>query len=542
MKPAIGMLDDLRVSPEAVKRIREGLRLFALGEHAAFGEHMENLRGDDPLAAELLELYITTKTRTPYPALRRKQKLLLEIARRPDLAPIAFEIFALAYTALGEVETAENYFLRCLELADERGEKATMDAARMGLIFLRFLKAEYSSIRSEIKKFFHRPTPSYKPRAFYYLAILEVIAGRPQKALEMLDMLLKKFGTQSGSGVIEMKGLAMRMMGRFDEAMDSFLEAIRLSIDLDSAAGVFPCAKALQLSRLAGIEPPPHELIRKCLRRVKGESSVGLAAAEEIQALLIEDEGEASDMLLSAAEHYRKSYQPMEACLAGLTSAWFAWRTDSSVFPKAVKFLMPLLPLHPGFRNDPLLGNFMVRVESFTEGETSFRSERGLKATLIGGFRVFLDGKEIQVMSWTRKSAIKVFVYLLLSPKHRLAIDHLFYLLWPGTKFNEKTRYRLYVAIDTIRRNLGRRDIISKKGDFYQLDGDVWTDFSEVENLTRLADATLDPAEKKDYLAQAQKLARGEFLPEFPYDRYVDEYRQYYERLRKRAFKEQTDS
>jgi len=31
----------------------------------------------------------------------------------------------------------------------------------------------------------------------------------------------------------------------------------------------------------------------------------------------------------------------------------------------------------------------------------------------------------------------------------------------------------------------------------------------------------------------ARKLARGELLPEFPYDCYIDEHRQYYDRLRK---------
>ncbi|MEO0192254.1 MAG: hypothetical protein ABIM46_05685, partial [candidate division WOR-3 bacterium] len=58
----------------------------------------------------------------------------------------------------------------------------------------------------------------------------------------------------------------------------------------------------------------------------------------------------------------------------------------------------------------------------------------------------------------------------------------------------------------------------------------------ELENLMRLADATRDPAEKEELLARARELAKGELLPEFPYDRHIDEYRQYYNRLRKRLF------
>ncbi|MEO0145988.1 MAG: hypothetical protein ABIM19_04055, partial [candidate division WOR-3 bacterium] len=96
-------------------------------------------------------------------------------------------------------------------------------------------------------------------------------------------------------------------------------------------------------------------------------------------------------------------------------------------------------------------------------------------------------------------------------------------------------RELLYTAMVVARRNLGRPDLLIKKGDYYQLE-DVWTDLGEIENLMRLADATRDPAEKEELLARARELAKGELLPEFPYDRHIDEYRQYYNRLRKRLF------
>ncbi|MEO0191881.1 MAG: hypothetical protein ABIM46_03765, partial [candidate division WOR-3 bacterium] len=67
---------------------------------------------------------------------------------------------------------------------------------------------------------------------------------------------------------------------------------------------------------------------------------------------------------------------------------------------------------------------------------------------------------------------------------------------------------------------------------------DVWTDLGELENLMRLADAVRDPAERKEYLVKARNLAKGDLLPEFLYDKHIDEYRYYYNRLRNRLLQE----
>jgi len=165
------------------------------------------------------------------------------------------------------------------------------------------------------------------------------------------------------------------------------------------------------------------------------------------------------------------------------------------------------------------------------------KDEKGIRAYLIGEFRVFVDGRELKLSKWHNNKAIKAFVYLLLSSNHRIAHDHLFYLLWPRRSYNERSRFLLYTAIDVIRRRIGRRELLTKKRDFYQLE-DTWTDLGEIENLLRLADATHDPAEKEEYLTRARELAKGELLPEFPYDKHIEEYRDYYERLRKRVFGE----
>ncbi|MEO0147062.1 MAG: hypothetical protein ABIM19_09540, partial [candidate division WOR-3 bacterium] len=226
----------------------------------------------------------------------------------------------------------------------------------------------------------------------------------------------------------------------------------------------------------------------------------------------------------------------IEACLTGLSAAYLAWRTSSPVFPDALKFLAPIAPLHPGFKLDPILGRFFQRIEPLLLEEKS--EDQGLRAYLIGGLRVYVNGEEIHPLRWSSKKATKALIYLLLSPNHRIPKDHLFYLLWPRRAYKKSdNRALLYKAIYTIRQAFKDHRFLTKRHDFYQLE-DVWTDLGEIENLIRLADATHDPDQKEKYLARARELASGELLPEFPYDRYVDEYRQYYTRLRKRLFVE----
>jgi len=103
-------------------------------------------------------------------------------------------------------------------------------------------------------------------------------------------------------------------------------------------------------------------------------------------------------------------------------------------------------------------------------------------------------------------------------------------------KYIRKNAVLLYKAIYIVRENLGDSRLLTRKHDFYQLEGEVWTDLGEMENLIRLAEASQTPEEKEELPSRTRELARGELLPEFPYDPYIDEYRQYYERLKKRVF------
>ncbi|MEO0141350.1 MAG: hypothetical protein ABIM88_07395, partial [candidate division WOR-3 bacterium] len=443
----------------------------------------------------------------------------------------------MAYKMIGEMERAENCFLRLLEFSEIiQNNKQIVLRARLNLFYISFAKLRHTELYHELQEFLKEK--GY-PDALYLLTTLDVIQGKLKRALRALNSLLVESGERKffRMGILETKGLGERILGNCEEAMKNYLESIRGFLDFGAAYSVFPCAKAINLSRFSGLKPPSKDIVKRCLSLAKGGSWGEQAAADEIRALQLEDENEAAVRLFEAAKNYYRAYQPIEAFLAGLTSAFLAWRSDSPIFPLVLKFLSPLAPLHPGFKQDPFLGEFFQQIEPLITQSAKKEEWSGIKAYLIGETRVFVDGKEITLRAWHNNQAIRALVYLLLSPRHRIPLDHLFYLLWPRRKYNEKSRSLLYTAIKLVREHLGRRELLTKKGDFYQLE-EVWTDVEEIENLMRLADVTREPAEKEEYLARARELASGELLPEFPYDRYIEEYRQYYERLRKRVFGE----
>jgi len=257
-----------------------------------------------------------------------------------------------------------------------------------------------------------------------------------------------------------------------------------------------------------------------------------MAAASEVEALLASDDAVAARGLYSAGLDYHRAYQPVEAFMASLCAAYLAWQADSPVFQEAVKFLAPLAPLHPGFARDPLFGDFLQSLlPLIQQGHGTIR--RGMRARLLGGLSVSVDGEDLSLHGWRNAKAVAMLVYLLLSPKHRMAWDHLLYLLWPGERHIHSARNRLHVATSTLRKHLGRASILVRKKDFYQLE-ETLTDLDEIEDLVIRAEATQDPARREELFARAAELAREELLPEIIDDPYVDEYRLYYERLRKR--------
>ncbi|MEO0141666.1 MAG: hypothetical protein ABIM88_08995 [candidate division WOR-3 bacterium] len=454
----------------------------------------------------------------------------------PELTAILLNSIGIAYMRTGNLSVSETYFTRALDLP-ETTKKFYSNISLINLLYIWLFKGAYEIIMREASALSLDYPDQYN--IDYIRSVAQIALGYPEKAIELLNFLKSKGlpGMFRRRG-LEIKGLAMRLKGKTYMAQEYYKESLESFIGVTSTYAPFPCAKALQLSRFAGAELPPKSLIRRCLNLAEKGSWGEQAAAQEIQALLIEDDKTCAEALFAAAQSYQRATQPLEACLSGLHSAYLAWKTSSPVFPDVLKFLAPLLPIHPGFKKDPILGDFATRIEPLLATETSSSESKGIRAYLIGEFRVFVNGERLSLKGWRNNKAILALVYLLLSPQHRIPRDHLFYLLWPRRSYrSEDNRVLFYKAIYLIRRNLRDPRLLTKHRDFYQLE-DTWTDLGEIENLARLADATRDPREKEEYLSRAKELANGDLLPEFPYDRHIDEYRQYYYRLRKRLFGE----
>jgi len=515
--------------------VRKGADLLQEGNSAKIAKYLRRLKHENPLALAMLDMVASVLQSRLSETIKKGGSLLSKVSGDLELSEFLFNILGIAYMKMGNHSVAKDYYIRALEITEMIGKPKRTAIIKMNLFSCMMFRAEYESLSKEIQRFNTEAVPSARYNRDCILAVVELTRGMPDKAIKKLEFLdeLKLPNLHWRQGM-EIKGLVMRMLGRFEEATACFIALVQSYTDFASAYASFPCAKALQLSRLAGLEPPPRKLIKRCLTLAKKGGWGEQAAAQEIQALLSEDDAEAAQGLFAAAQSYQKASQPLEACLTGLTAAYLAWKTTSPVFPEALKFLAPLAPLHPGFRKDPLLGDFLTRIEPLLGPLVQSESTNGIRAYLTGELRVFVNGERLSLKGWRNNKAIMALLYLLLSPQHRIPRDHLFYLLWPRRNYGpEKNRVLLYKAIYLVRKNLKNPDLLIKKHDFYQLE-EVWTDLSEIENLLRRADATYDPAEKKELLSRTRELAKDELLPDFPYDRHIDEYRQYYERLRKR--------
>ena len=521
------------------ERVKETIEMFRrAGQTREFYSYLKRLREEDPLAYRVAEVHILSlKNQFPL-AVKKGSGLISKVGDRPWLAWRLFTSVGTAYRGMGEIKKGEAYLLKALEMAERIGDRESICRTKLQIYTTRVFGGEYDQAYRDFLDY-RRDNEAWEPHvADYTLGTLEIIRGRPAEAVNNLNRFLRvNPKTLLYFAALEVKGLAFRMLRRVSDALETFLESAKGYAESGSSYLPFPVAKALEISRLAGLEPPPGKLIRKALALARKGGWGEQAAAEEIEALLREDDAEAAEGLYLAAKNYLRAYQNIEAFFSGLTAAYLGWKTDRPVFTKALKLIAPLVPLHPGFRKDPLLGGFLSNVMPLLNEvlRAAGQDHTGIRAYLIGELKVIVDGKEISLIGWRRDKAIKAFCYLLLSSQHRIPMDHLFYLLWPRRSYNKKSRFLLYTAIDTIRKHLGRRELLTKKRDFYQLE-ETWTDLGEIENLVRLADATTDPAQKEEYLARARELAKGELLPEFPYDKHIEEYREYYKTLRRRLF------
>ncbi|MEO0210647.1 MAG: hypothetical protein ABIN66_02185 [candidate division WOR-3 bacterium] len=515
------------------ERVDYGLTLIKEERWDEVSDYIRATKQDDPLASELIEVALSVYRYASPDAIRKGRRLLSRVSDAPELATRLFNWLGTAHRMMGELETAENYFLRALEIDEGLGEIRFISATKLNLLLNRFFAADYASLRQELPGFIRSATPANAYWGRCLQVMLDVFSGDLLAARRNLNAILRKSSGLYRYGARELDAALLRLEGRLEDSVNLYLELTENFLRFESPYAGITCAKALEIIRLKGLGLPSSGLIKKCLRTAKKGSWGEQAAAREIEALLEPDDASAAAGALESAEGYKRASLPWESFVAGLTSAYLAWTSDAPIFPKALRFLGPLAPLYPGMKQDPIFGDFLRKAEPLLGAYASGRGVARIKAWLIEGPRILVDQKEILLEKWYNKKAARAFLYLLLSPRHRIQADHLFYLLWPRRKFSARNKELLYVAIYNIRKAIGDSGLLTKRMDYYQLE-DVWTDLDEMEELTRLSDANGDESKRAEMIARAREIARGELLPDIIDDRYIEEYRLHFARLKKR--------
>ena len=521
---------------EHYERLTRGLNILRNEGMLGLEKYVRSISKEDPVVSRILGLRLLV-ARCRYAESLREGRVLLSdnISDIRLLAPV-LRWMGLSSEAIGKMNLARDYYRRALDISQELEDTVEAKRLQIRLLLLKIREGRYSESYNEIADLLDKIGPGDENYQFLQMqaAGLEIAFGRRDSAKKRLKTVLSSenaaFVTKAAAE--EFLGVIYRLSGEYQEALRYLLNSARTFLSHKSTYACYPLAKAYEITALAGIEDPDPHLIRGCLAMKESGDLQFLAASSEIKALT----GETPDAsgIFEASLSYARCYQPFEAFLSGLCAAWLSWKHDLPIFTKVVKFLAPLAQVHRGLFDDPLTYGFARTIEPLLHESVSGQAgEGGIKAHLVGGPRVTVDGKEVSLSRWGSKKAIKAFLYLLISPKHAIAHDHLFYLLWPKAKLNNRTRANLYVIVNLIRKNLGNPAFVNKKGEFYCLES-TWTDLHEAEELLMRAEATESREKRRSLLLRASDLLAGEILPGFDYDDFIDEHRNYYQSLRQK--------
>lgn len=155
----------------------------------------------------------------------------------------------------------------------------------------------------------------------------------------------------------------------------------------------------------------------------------------------------------------------------------------------------------------------------------------------FGKFMIKHNGKTMTMEDWTNRKALDLLKYLLLHHNHWVKQEDILENFWPATDV-EKGKQTLYVALYTIRRKLGpdmeksKEAIQTKKGMYriqlpepYWLDTEVFSEYAG-EGLHFFRERSFLKA--VEFLEQAKKVYRGDFLEENLYDEWTQEVRENY--------------
>ena len=148
--------------------------------------------------------------------------------------------------------------------------------------------------------------------------------------------------------------------------------------------------------------------------------------------------------------------------------------------------------------------------------------------SLLGGFDVTVDDRQVPAGGWRRRSAAGLVKLLALQPGHRLVRDQVLDALWPDLSPDDAAS-RLHVAAHHARAALGSRDGVVLADGLVSLfpDAELFVDVDVFDRAAGAARADGDP----DAAGAASALYGGTLLPEDLYEPWTEEPR---ERLRLR--------
>jgi DNA-binding SARP family transcriptional activator len=138
--------------------------------------------------------------------------------------------------------------------------------------------------------------------------------------------------------------------------------------------------------------------------------------------------------------------------------------------------------------------------------------------TLLGTFRVTVDGATTASRGWSRRPAATLVKVLALAPGHRLHREQVLDLLWPGEP-TDRSAPRLHKAAHFARRAAGRDDAIVLRDDVVWLfpGAEITVDAVRFEQLARVAVADSD----EEAAREALTWYRGELLPGDRYEEWA---------------------
>lgn len=139
-----------------------------------------------------------------------------------------------------------------------------------------------------------------------------------------------------------------------------------------------------------------------------------------------------------------------------------------------------------------------------------------VEVSVLGGFRISMDGQETVEQEWRRSRSVTLVKLLALAPRHRLQREQAMEALWPDLA-PEAAAANLRKAVHFARKTLGQHDIIGGEADIIALapGADLTID---AEAFEAAAKAALREG-SAEACADAAALYGGELLPD---DRYAE--------------------